>query len=216
MNTKHTVFAVRLRPYNGDLKDTNISNLGLVCEYEGGFCHIGEHPRDAGTLKSIRHLQPLCLKAYHTNMPPPPKLRTTKFASLRKEVKDRWLDSLVEVDIDKDASYWLVKRIGFSNLYPQTISSEILDEIESVAYPMIEIGHTYLPLLEIKKGILQFSKEETKFQKDLSKQLGMLETYLRILDEHSMDVTSELNTSQKSNLFRYVQNLNKFLDKNIK
>ena len=210
MNTKHTVFAVRLRPYDGCAVDSGICSEGLL---NGYGLHGAYYVQTVNSEKTIllEDMKPLHMKAYYSKVAPP------KISKLKSTQKDRtqnelWWKSLTEVIVEPQTALWLVKKIGFKNLYKESL----LEDVDLVNYPMIEIGHTYLPLLEIKKGVLQFSKEETKFQKDLSKQLGMLSTYLRILDEQSMDIISELNSSQRSNLFSYVQNINKFLDKNIK
>ncbi len=217
--SKQFILGIRLRPHAGSLADTNISDKGLICGYDKDKACIGETAietmRDSTKVKASE-LKPLILKAYYSTATYPkiPKLKIN--AKEYKQAHEDFRKSFIEIDIEQQTAFWLVRRVGFDNLRPPVVQSGTLNEIDLLANPMVDITKM-LPMLEIKVAplglplTLQIAEKERKFLFELSKALDELRGSLHISEIDLDELVSKTPAEKRKPLLKKIKELNKLL-----
>lgn len=210
--SKTAILAVRLLPYKGNIKDTCISDKGLIASFERGDkeCYLGEIPYETHTLVKSDTLNPRILKAYYTTSeyPKVPKLKVNRAQYHEAHMKFR--ESFKELPIEKHTAFWLVRRVGFDKLRPPVIPSGTLSELGFLVNPMVDISNM-IPALEIKKGVLQITSPEKAFLSELSKALDDLRGKLFITEIDIDSVIQKTSPDKRKKLLKNIKDLTKQL-----
>jgi hypothetical protein len=207
------MIGIRLRPHTGSLKETSISESGLVhsVNEKKNSCYIGEIDYDTSTPTEIDKLKPMVLKAFYSYTPAPtiPKLRVNM--TRYNEIHEAWKRTITEIPIERQTALWLIRRIGFNKLHPKQDEMGLMASMDNIANPMIEIGNL-MGLLIIKNGRLRLADNEVIQNIHLSKAVRTLSSTLFTLDVDMDSRIHNMPVKEREKLTKKINDLNKLLN----
>ena len=213
MNSNYAMVSVKLGFYDGALKDTNISDCGLVhsIDEKRDTCYVGEIDYDTSRAEPISELRPMVLKEYYTNTPAPamPKLRFN--TKQYKQAHDDWKKTFVEIPIEKQTAILLVRRIGYKKLRPPQDSIGLMESMDNIAHPMIEINNL-MGMLIVKNEKLRLSDKSSIANIHLQKAIQALSSTLWCLDVDLDNTLRKLDDKERESLIKKMNSLNKILN----
>lgn len=212
---ENAILGIRLRASAKPLRETNISSMGLICGYEKDNCFLGEIAREMRNEIKVKAeaLEPMILKAYYTEKEYPkiPRLRINR--KEHKEAHEVFRKSFVEIPVERETAFWLVRRVGFNKLRPSVVMSGTLSEIDLLANPMVDISKM-MPLLEVRDGVLQMASTEKGFIIKLSKSIDDLRNSLEMSEIDLDALVQKISHHKRKELLKKIKELNKIIKSN--
>ena len=212
--SKTAILGIRLRTSAKPLRETNISSRGLICGYDKeDHCFLGEIPIESSNSdnkRKVETLEPMILKAYYTEKEYPkiPRLRINR--KEHTEAHEVFRKSFVEIPVERETAFWLVRRVGFNKLRPEVVMSGTLSEIDLLANPMVDISKM-MPLLEVHEGVLQMASSEKGFIIKLSKAIDGLRNNLEMSEIDLDALVQKISQPKRKELLKKIKDLNKLV-----
>lgn len=223
---KSAILGIRLRPHSGELRDTNISNEGLVCGYGKRLvsnetqddCVLGEtsiETMNTDKAREVSKLKPLILKAYYTTAVYPKMPRLRAYAKEYKEAHEKFRKSFKEIPIDRDTAFWLVRRVGIKHLNKNVFAGfgamTLTPDLDLMLYPMVEIAKM-IPLLEVRSdGVLQMASKEREYIFKLSAAVDGLRSALFISEIDIDGLVEKISADKRKLLLKKIKELSKLI-----